>query len=558
MRFDLASAGLAVSLFLAACGSPEADPRPIADEATRVVISQGELIGFETEQGAHSWRAIPFAAPPVGDLRWRAPRPAQAFDGIYEALDFGPRCPQVTNGLDEGEGLEPGLLIGSEDCLTLDIYAPPGAENLPVMVWIHGGGNVWGRSSAYNGSQLALDQDVVVIAVQYRLGPLGWFAHPELRDDAETELDAAANFALLDMIAALEWVRANAQAFGGNPEQVTIFGESAGGHNVAGLMASPLAHGLFEGAIMQSALAWSVPLDVAESGSDWEPNGAIDIAERVLGNDWSAADLRAAELEDVFAAYNIQGSLQLPRMIEDGVTLGEGGILAAAATPGGFADVPLITGSNRDENRLYKALDPDLVNRVSLLLWPKDAEVYEAVADYPSRFWRVLAVDEIAERLRRAGREDVWAYRFDWDEGGSFLVTDTGQLFGAAHSMEIPFVFNHFEFYGVLDRLLFTDGNREGREALASAMGDHWGAFAHTGEPQADWLSWQAGGRLMRFDAPGDGGQMLMTGRESLGLILADLADDERLGADERCAVAWELTAWNPPDADQIAARISC
>ena len=142
---------------IAACSGDDRAAPPTALDATRLDVAQGSVVGFETEQGAHAWLAIPYAAAPVGDLRWRAPRPAPDFTAQFEALLPGERCPQLTNGLDEAEGLEPGQIVGSEDCLTLDIYAPPNAENLPVMVWIHGGGNVWGRSGAYNGSQLALD-----------------------------------------------------------------------------------------------------------------------------------------------------------------------------------------------------------------------------------------------------------------------------------------------------------------------------------------------------------------------------------------------------------------
>lgn len=549
---------LACGLMLASC-SGGVDDTPVQPlEETRRQISQGELVGFETAQGAHAWLAVPYAAPPVGELRWRAPRPAEMFDGPLQALAHGARCPQITNGLDEAEGLAPDLLVGDEDCLTLDIYAPPGAEDLPVMVWIHGGGNVWGRSAAYNGSRLALDQNVIVIAIQYRLGPLGWFAHPGLRADAETETDTAASFALLDMIAALEWVQANASAFGGDTDRVTIFGESAGGHNVAGLMASPLARGLFHAGIIQSGIVWSVPLDIAETGSDWQANGGLEIASAIAGEESSGAALRAVPLEDLFQAYNVGYSMELPRMIEDGVVLPEGGILGAAATPGGFGDLPLITGTNLEEMKLYKALDPDLVRRFGLLLWPRDADSYEAIAEYPSRFWRALAVDELANRLVASGHENVWAYRFDWNDGGSFLVTDSGQLFGAAHSMEIPFVFNHFDFYGDLDRLLFTAENAPGREAIAGAMGGHWGRFAYTGAPAPGWQPWTPEGALMRFDTPEAGGQQMIAGGESLGQILDALVADTRLDEAQRCAVAAELTSWNPVDADQISARIPC
>ena len=543
---------------LAACGQTDEAP-PVVDGTTARTISQGELVGFTNAAGAQVWRAVPYAAAPVGDLRWRAPRPAEAFEARFEALEFGPRCPQITNALDEGEGLEAGQIIGSEDCLTLDIYAPPGTQpgdDLPVMLWIHGGANTWGRSSAYDGSQLAIDRDVIVIAMQYRLGPLGWFAHPVLRSDAETSADAAANFAVLDMIAALEWVQANGEAFGGDTSRVTIFGESAGGHNVAALLSSAPARDLFHAAVIQSGSTRTVTLEEAEQTA---PNSAIDRANVFAGPDADAATLRATPLNTVYEAYRealAEGS-NLPRMIEDGVVIPEGGILAAAQTPGGFAPVPVITGANLDEMKLYGLLNPQLVNRIGPLIWAKDRDVYDAVSEYPSRLWRALAVDELALALNAAGHDQVWAYRFDWDEGGSFLVTDLAHLMGAAHSMEIPFVFNHFEFYGQLDPILFNGSNAAGRADVAGAMGRHWASLAATGRPGTDWSAWTDTGTLMRFDTVEGGGEM-MAGVETPAQIAADLAADDRLTAELKCAVAASILSRDPQLRADFEAVLTC
>ncbi len=543
---------------LAACGQTDEAP-PVADDTTARTISQGELVGFTNSAGAQVWRAVPYAAAPVGDLRWRAPRPAEAFESRFEALEFGPRCPQITNALDEGEGLEAGQIIGSEDCLTLDIYAPPGTQpgdDLPVMLWIHGGANTWGRSSAYDGSQLAIDRDVIVIAMQYRLGPLGWFAHPAIRSEAETPADAAANFAVLDMIAALEWVQANGEAFGGDTSRVTIFGESAGGHNVAALLSSAPARDLFHAAVIQSGSTRTVTLEEAEQTA---PNSAIDRANVFAGPDADAATLRATPLNTVYEAYRealAEGS-NLPRMIEDGVVIPEGGILAAAQTPGGFAPVPVITGANLDEMKLYGLLNPLLVNRIGPLVWAKDRDVYDAVSEYPSRLWRALAVDELAWALNAAGHDQVWAYRFDWDEGGSFLVTDLAHLMGAAHSMEIPFVFNHFEFYGPLDPILFNGSNAAGRADVAGAMGRHWASLAATGRPGEDWSVWTEAGALMRFDTVAGGGEM-MAGVETPAQIAADLASDDRLTAELKCAVAASILSRDPQLRADFEAVLTC
>ncbi len=193
-----------------------------------------------------------------------------------------------TTGRDEGD------LYGSEDCLKLDVYAPNGAgpdnADRPVMVWIHGGSNTWGFASQYDGSKLAQEQDVVVVVIQYRLGPLGFFAHPQI-DEGE-----GANFALLDHVAALQWVAAEIGQFGGDPDNVTIFGESAGGQNVAALLASPLASGLYHRAVVQSGFFDSTPLDEAQEGTE---NSAIPAAERMLSGEATAYALRNAPLQAV-------------------------------------------------------------------------------------------------------------------------------------------------------------------------------------------------------------------------------------------------------------------
>lgn len=569
------SAYLAMMAALAALAGCNGADEPVsvtvtAAPETQRTLAQGEIVGFHSGDAASAWLAIPYAAPPEGDLRWRAPRPALAFNGRLEAIEHGAVCPQVTNELSAtAAGVETGVLIGEEDCLTLDIYAPRDAApeaGLPVMVWIHGGANVWGSSSAYDGSQLAAERDVVVVAVQYRLGPLGFLSHPALRESAEHPLDEAANFALLDLVAALDWVDANITAFGGDADRITIFGESAGGFNIAALMASEPARGRFDAAIMQSGGTGSNSREVAENGGGTDLHPALEAVAAFAGPDADGAAMRAASLEDVYAVYRDEtgGFTSLPRMIEDGVSLPEDGILGAAARPGGFAPVPLITGVNRDEMKLYTAFDPQLTRRLGPLVWPRDSERYAAAVEYPTRNWRVTAVDELLDRLHGSGHRDIWAYRFDWDEGGKVLLTDTGELLGASHAMEIPFVFNHFELFGSFDRVLFNDRNAEGREALAGAMGGYWGHFAHTGEPGTGgeagpaWPRWGETARLMRFDTPDDGGLEVLEGRDSVEAIAGDLASDPRLEPAERCTVAAAILRRRPEASSIFGTRLDC
>ncbi len=572
---------LSAVVFLAGCSNEEAPLPPVVDRETARTVVQGEIIGYTTPEGAYAWLGVPFAAAPVGDLRWRAPRPPEAWEGVRESLTFQDRCPQITNALDAGEGVDPGQLLGSEDCLYLNVYAPPGAldgdEPLPVMLWIHGGGNVWGHAGQYDGSVLAVRQNVIVVTIQYRLGPLGWFAHEGLRATAETMEDTGANFAIQDMIASLEWVRDNIAVFGGDGDRVTIFGESAGGHDVAALLAAEDARGLFHRAIVQSGNFETVPVELAENGGQGAQaviNSARAVAERwfeAAGQDGGSLTpqaqgtfFRGLSVEDVFAAYRDGGNAgltSLPRIIADGVVLPRDGILAALADPARTTDVPVILGTTRDETKLFNFLNPEYVsNFLGLIYWAKDEPFYDAVSDYQSMAWRVRGIETPADAMISAGHDEVYAYRFDWDEEGSVLFSDFTQLLGAAHSFEIPFVFGETRFLGQLGDLIFHSGNAPGREALTAAMMDYWGAFAHNGDPgQGRDLArpvWSkrdgvGGPAFMVFDTPADGGVRMQEGTLDLAGIVERLSNDPRLEGDERvCEGFRALVAWTPDAAE--------
>lgn len=558
---------LAAFAALAACTSG-APPEPpfVADETTKRQIATGAIVGGVLPNGAHHWRAIPYAAAPVGDLRWRAPRPAIGWEGVREAVVEAPLCPQLTNAIN-ANGEEPGQLRGQEDCLTLDVYAPPdalaGGAPLPVMVWIHGGANVWGGSSFYNPSQLAVDEKVVILAPQYRLGPLGWFSHPLLRADAPSTDDQSANFGILDLVAALAWARDNAASFGGDPARVTLFGESAGGHNIATLLTAPQARGLFHRAIIQSGSFDSTPqadAEGAKGGARSLRNNAHDVTTRLGAT--SAAALRAAPLAEVFKALELdaQGYLDLPRIIEDGVVIPEGGMRAALSQPDAVAETPIITGTNRDEMKLFQIVDPRATRKLGPLVFARDQDLYDAASDYMSRIWRVRSVDGPAAALAAAGRTDVYGYRFDWDEGGRVLFSDTKKLLGAAHGMEIPFVFDRFILFGDLDRVIFTEKTAPSRQALADAMGAYWANFARTGDPAAAglpaWPRWSDGGVLMRFDDAASGGPAAIATSDSMAAIIADMKKDPRLTDADRRRIADGAGEWNPDIAEEMRALL--
>lgn len=572
-------AALAALIGLAACATTPPPPSLATAPQTERTTTLGALVGFQDNAtGAHVWRSVPFAAPPVGDLRWRAPRPPAAWTGVRTATAPAPWCPQLLSALDGAPARDHGKRVGQEDCLYLNIYAPAMSATaakdakLPVMVWIHGGSNIWGRAAQYDGGALAARENVIVVVLQYRIGPLGWFAHEALRDGA-TGLDRSANFALLDQIRALEWVREEIAAFGGDAQRVTIFGESAGGHNVAALLASPRADGLYHRAVVQSGAFESMPLAEAEGVSGTRPQNGRMAAQKIVGDGKpvTAEALRAASLDQVFAAYPVvRGSFTLPRVIADDVVIPAAGLRATLNAPRTFNRVPIMTGTNRDEMKLFNALNPQLSEMtLGLFPRPRDAAMYEAMSAYPSRNWRVSAVDTIAEAVTRVGGPAVYAYRFDWDEAGSVLLTDLSQMLGAAHGMEIPFVFGHWSFFGAFDQYIFNDANRETRVALSNQMMRYWGNFARTGNPNDDvlprWQAWsttQGAPKLLVFDTARGGGVRMINEADSRDQIINDLFADASLGTNERrCQVMRVMASfqdeWRAPTQERCGALAS-
>ena len=240
---------LPLILILTSCG------QSLPNDSLRT-INQGEIIGIESDHNTFAWLGIPFAEPPVGNLRWKAPIQPKKFDSRFEASEFSQVCFQA-------EGIMTGNVggwTGSEDCLYLNVWSPAWSaeqlkkKNVPVMMWIHGGGNTIGSADTYYPTDLVSQHEVIVVTVQYRMSNLGWFRHPALRQGNSTLEDASGNFGTLDNIMALKWIKENIGYFGGDANNVTIFGESAGGHNVAALYASPLTTDLFHKAIVQSGI----------------------------------------------------------------------------------------------------------------------------------------------------------------------------------------------------------------------------------------------------------------------------------------------------------------
>jgi para-nitrobenzyl esterase len=319
---------------------------------TIVATRSGKVEGFE-RNGVHVFRGIPYATPPVGLRRWLHPEPEPAWDGVRDATKFSPQSAQ-------SEFAMTAMLGGkrppySEDSLYLNVTTPACDDNRrPVMVWIHGGAFIWGAGDTpwYDGTPFALHGDVVVVTINYRLGPFG-FVH--FGDLFPGEFTGSGNAGLLDQIAALEWVRDSIEAFGGDPSNVTIFGESAGAASVATLLGTPAARGLFTKAIAQSgAASWIASAEAAEPI-------AAGIVERLGVRRGDADAMRAKSIDEVIAAmpsFRENGTAKLPfQPVIDGVTLSEPPLAAIAA--GNAAGVHVITGTNEHEMTLFIVADPD-------------------------------------------------------------------------------------------------------------------------------------------------------------------------------------------------------
>jgi len=439
---------------LAACVAAfAAAPGAIGDELVRVRV-EGGWIAAPADGSVARFVGVPYARPPVGPLRWRPPQPPPAWSGVRDASAFGPSCMQPSPP-HEVLPSSPAATL-SENCLTLNVWAPIGARSAPVMVWLHGGGNVTGTGADRyaDGSAFARD-GIVLVTLNYRLGVFGFFAHPALIREA-AGAEHVANYGLMDQLAALRWVARNISAFGGDPSNVTVFGESAGGEDIVALLGAPSARGTFGKAIVESAGFWDdLPsLDVAKQRSS-----ALSTLLGLPGAAATAAQLRAVSAD---ALQSIDREAP-PGPFLDGRLLERSPIAAFAA--GGSLDVPIVIGTNGNESSLLGDVPPpagDIATDVSAAERSAFRDSRELFTD------RYFAAPARWLAAHRASRSPVYLYRFAY-------VADyfRGRRAGADHGSEIPFVFGTFPDAIAIE----TD-----RDVVATVHGC-WVAFAKTGVP---------------------------------------------------------------------------
>lgn len=449
--------------------------------APRALTRQGPVEG-EAAGAVLAFRGIPYAAPPVGALRFRAPQPPANRKEVLSALDMGPACPQLI----DADLTENNHAMMAEDCLSLNIWTPgTDARKRPVMVWIHGGAYVVGstRNTGYDGSRLAARGDVVVVSINYRLGAWGFLA---LADHGKA-YEGSANAGLLDQLAALRWIQENIPAFGGDPRNVTIFGESAGASSVGALLSMPQAAGLFSRAILQSGLP-----------SNQKPEAYLRskrLAAEFLSllGAASPTELGSKSMQDLLdaqdALFSAHSDLGTFGPVVDGITLKEPPFTVVSEGRGNR--VPILVGTTAEEMRYFTSVyDIGLERKPRVLMQeqlkaaagPRAAEVlatYEKL--YPD--WGDVAVQIASDAFLRlpsirlaeavTGFQPVYMYLF------SYSSTSTYKRFGSMHAIEIPFVFGTVDLPDVIAYL----GRSPHRAELASRTMDHWLAFARHGDP---------------------------------------------------------------------------
>ncbi len=463
--------------------------------ATPVTTESGLIKGLaETGTETCVWRGIPYAAAPVGDLRWKAPQPAPKWEGTRDGSKWGARCMQ--KGEMEYVNADPSKKM-SEDCLYLNIWSPKTRDNrrLPVMVWIHGGGYAGGTGNTkmYFGDRMAETGGLVVVTINYRLNAFGFLTLAALRKEDPNQ--SAGNYGSLDQVAALKWVQKNIAHFGGDPNNVTIFGESAGGWSICTMLATPLAKGAFSKAILESG-----GCEQAEPMENGYKKGQTIVDQVGCKND-DLACLRKLPAKKILDATTggITTGFNLINH-QDGYLLSDTPLNLIRS--GNYNWVPFIAGSNHDEVKVLLLLEkdsrkapPEQYAEKMKFFEVTDAEIKKLTALYPLSAYDNQPGNAFAQIATDAAlgcptylglaatakyQKEVYYYRFDFDQ------MRLGKSIGAAHSMEIPFVFNS------LDRspmsILYGPQQKKIAEPLVPIVQGYWINFAKTGDPNGPGL----------------------------------------------------------------------
>lgn len=535
-----------------------------------VATNSGIVQGYKKNNIVY-WDDIPYAKPPINELRWKAPRQINQPKKLILPRDNN-FCVQRPSSLGGASG--DGMYVGTEDCLYLDVVAPANKNSVlkPVMFWIHGGGNTSGLKDLYDFSKMAKKHDVLIVRVNYRLGPFGWFTHPSIQELQEG-LDKSSNYGTLDIIEALRWVKENIHLFGGDPNNVTIFGESAGGHNVYSLIASSEARGLFHKAISMSGYTTSVsPKDAYKPSKEsfTYNHSSFNVVNKILESQiksnpskkFSNEEIRDILLnlstEDFFQQYSDRKSYEeIPLLTADDIVIPSVGLKGALSDPTLINIVPTIAGSNRDEVKLWLGtaeyfVELDYSFFGSMLNIPKvvlkNEDSFEAFNYYRSSAWKIRGVDIPINALREAGNKNLYSYRYDWDDHRKYLVADFKKLIGAAHATEIPILAGNSLLVGgyPLSDLIYPPG--KSKFYLSRNMMIFWTQFAKSGTPgestnSIEWkknmLSQETNSSYLILDNKKN--LRMEADNNTLKSLSEELYYDDRLTEIEKCVVLLQM-----------------
>ena len=517
-----------------------------------VVKSQsGNYLGIEATD-LYVFKGVPYAEPPVGALRWRAPRDVEYLDAIIDATEFKNECVQPK---DNSSIFNRNLSTGDEDCLYLNIYVPKNQNSLnknkfPVMYWIHGGSNIWGAGSDYDFSNLATSQQVIVITINYRLGLFGWFASPFFAETAEG-LDKSYNFGHLDIIKGLEWVNQNISSFGGDKNNVTIFGESAGGSNTLTMIASPLTEGLFHKAISQSGYVSSYSAEYAESISELSSKNIFAENIKYLTDSNEIVDyLQGLTQTEVYEKYIATAEKYVypitPITIRDGIVIPNEGVYKALEKTD--PSLVVVAGTNKDEMNYWFVNSEyfyDTSFEIRRTLKRSEANL-RSWNKYRSAIWRYKGAEEPLRRMSKSN-DNLYSYRLDWDEEDEGIFGDYSLFVGAAHGIDIPFIANSFDMEQIpwyIKNILFPESTAEGRDALSALMMRYWGNIAKYGDPNVfvpqKWEKFTASdNQMIILDNPQDPNFGMVTNPVMPKTLLKEIESDSALEIEERCLIGW-------------------
>ena len=538
----------------------------------KIITSSGVTDGY-IKNRVINWNDIPYAKPPIGDLRWKAPRKIEQNSNIILPKDNN-FCLQRTSSLGGSSQFSDEIISGSEDCLYLDIYAPSkkSEQLLPVMFWIHGGGNTSGLKDLYDFTKLVKKHNVIVVTINYRLGPLGWFTHPAIQD-FQDGIDKTSNFGTLDIISALEWVNNNINLFGGDSKNITIFGESAGGHNVLSLLVSKKAKGLFHKAISMSGYTESISLEDAYKQKYKSPTSnysSWNVVNKIINlesdenkkDNYSNEEIRnrlySLSGKEFYKYYaNRETYEELPLLTNDGLVIPLIGLKESLSKKEHVNNVPTIAGSNRDEVKIWLAFSEYFVTvdyspTSSLFNLPKatlkNEDAYEAFNYYRSTAWKVRGVNEPLNSLLKSGNSQLYSYRFDWDDHRKFILADFKTLFGAGHALEIPLLTGSTKLVGGPPVSNFMYPKGISHFYTSRNMMKFWSNFAKYGEPgySTNKIKWEP----YRVDKDNFSSYMILDKKRNLKMssddqtlkkLSGEVFTDRRLSETEKCVVLYQM-----------------